>query len=506
MNKEILLIIDTVSNEKNVDKEIIIDAMEHALASAVKKKYKLDNKTQDEIDVEVTINQDDGSYKTLRRWEVVDEMLVDDEYEMKMLLDLAKEKDPKIEVGDFITEEIESVEFGRIVAQTAKQNIVSRLKAAERNRLADLYSPKIGELLFGIVRRVDKNNIFLDLSSNESGSISDEAMILKDNLIPREIIKPGDRIRGYLMDVQSESRGPQLYISRKCSEFLIELFRLEVPEVGQGIIEILGASRDPGVRAKIAVKSNDPKLDAIGACVGMRGSRVQSVSNELAGERIDIIPWDEDPAKFVINAMSPAEVLSIVVDETNKTMDIAVAEEQLSQAIGRGGQNVRLASELTGWNLNVMSKDEADDKNMKEEEETAAKFQKNLNVDNDVAKILAEEGFTSIDEIALCEIDELEDINGFDKELVIELRKRAIDEYEKQQKEIDDKNSLTNLDDLTDDQVTLLRNSDILTIDDIADLSIDELLDIIDISNETAGKVIMQARESWFDEENDGQR
>ena len=295
------------------------------------------------------------------------------------------------------------------------------------------------------------------------------------------------------MDVQSESRGPQLYISRKCSEFLIELFRLEVPEVGQGIIEILGASRDPGVRAKIAVKSNDPKLDAIGACVGMRGSRVQSVSNELAGERIDIIPWDDDPAKFVINAMSPAEVLSIVVDETSKTMDIAVAEEQLSQAIGRGGQNVRLASELTGWNLNVMSKDEADDKNTKEEEETAAKFQKDLNVDNDVAKILAEEGFTSIDEIALCEIEELQDINGFDKELVSELRKRAIDEYEIQQKEIDDKNSLTNLDNLTDDQVTLLRNSDILTINDIADLSIDELLDIIDISNETAGKVIMQA-------------
>ena len=233
---------------------------------------------------------------------------------------------------------------------------------------------------------------------------------------------------------------------------------------------------------------------------------MQSVSNELAGERIDIIPWDDDPAKFVINAMSPAEVLSIVVDETSKTMDIAVAEEQLSQAIGRGGQNVRLASELTGWNLNVMSKDEADDKNTKEEEETAAKFQKDLNVDNDVAKILAEEGFSSIDEIALCEIDELEDINGFDKELVNELRKRAIDEYEKRQKEINDKNSLTNLDDLTNDQVTLLRNSDILTISDIADLSIDELLDIIDISNETAGKVIMQARESWFIEENDGQR
>ena len=503
MNKEILLIIDSVSNEKNVDREIIIDAMEHALASAVKKKYKLDNKTQDEIDVQVVINQDDGTYKTYRRWEVVNEMKIDDEYQTKMLLEIAQDKNPEIKPGDFITEEIESVEFGRIVAQTAKQNIVSRLKIAERNRIVDLYSPRIGELLFGIVKRVDKNNVYLDLSSVENGGVSDEAMILKDNLIPREIIKPGDRIRGYLMDVQSESRGPQLYISRKCPEFLIELFSIEVPEVGQGIIEILGASRDPGVRAKIAVKSNDPKLDAIGACVGMRGSRVQSVSNELAGERIDIIPWDEDPAKFVINAMSPAEVLSIVVDENSKSMDIAVSEEQLSQAIGRGGQNVRLASELSGWNLNVMSKSEADDKNAKEEEETAIKFQNSLNVDNDVAKILAEEGFTSIEEIALCELEELEEIDGFDQELVQELRKRATEAYEQQQKEINDKNSLENLDNLTDDQLTLLRNNDILTINDVADLSVDELLDFIDISNETAGKIIMQARESWFKEENE---
>jgi len=501
MNKEILLIIDTVSNEKNVDREIIISAMETALASAVKKKYKLDNKTQDEIDVVVTINQDDGTYTTIRQWEVVDEILIDDEYEKKMLIEFAKEKNPDINVGEYITEEIESVEFGRIVAQTAKQNIVASLKAAERNRIVDLYAPRVGELLFGIVRRVDKNNVFLDLNSNEGGSLSDEAMILKENLIPRENIKPGDRIRGFLMDVQSEQRGPQLYISRKCPEFLIELFRLEVPEVGQGIIEILGASRDPGLRAKIAVKSNDPKLDAIGACVGMRGSRVQSVSNELAGERIDIIAWDEDPAKFVINAMSPAEVLSIVVDETSKTMDIAVAEEQLSQAIGRGGQNVRLASELTGWNLNVMSKDDADDKNNKEEEETATKFQVELNVDNDVAKILAEEGFSSIDEIALCEIEELQEINGFDADLVNELRKRAIDAYDKKQKEIDDKQSLSNLEELNDDHITLLKNNDILTVSDVADLSIDELLDFIDISNESAGKIIMQARESWSEEE-----
>ena len=501
MNKEILLIIDTVSNEKNVDREIIINAMETELASAVKKKYKLDNKTQDEIDVEVTINQDDGTYTTIRKWEVVDEIQIDDEYEKKMLIEFAKEKNNDINVGEYITEEIESVEFGSIVAQTAKQNIVASLKAAERNRIVDLYAPRVGELLFGIVRRVDKNNVFLDLNSNEGGSLSDEAMILKENLIPRENIKPGDRIRGFLMDVQSEQRGPQLYISRKCPEFLIELFRLEVPEVGQGIIEILGASRDPGLRAKIAVKSNDPKLDAIGACVGMRGSRVQSVSNELAGERIDIIAWDEDPAKFVINAMSPAEVLSIVVDETSKTMDIAVAEEQLSQAIGRGGQNVRLASELTGWNLNVMSKDDADDKNNKEEEEMATKFQVELNVDNDVAKILAEEGFSSIDEIALCEIEELQEINGFDDDLVNELRKRAIDAYDKKQKELDDKKSLSNLNELNDDHITLLKNNDILTISDVADLSIDELLDFIDISNESAGKVIMQARESWSEEE-----
>jgi N utilization substance protein A len=500
MNKEILLIIDTVSNEKNVDREIIIDAMENALASAVKKKHKLDKKTQDEIDVDVSINQDDGSYTTTRKWEVVEEMLVDDEYEKKMLIEFAKEKNPDINVGEYITEEIESIEFGRIVAQTAKQNIVASLKAAERNRIVDLYAPRISELLFGIVRRVDKNNVFLDLNSNEGGSLSDEAMILKENLIPRENIKPGDRIRGYLMDVQSELRGPQLYISRKCPEFLMELFRLEVPEVGQGIIEILGAARDPGLRAKIAVKSNDPKLDAIGACVGMRGSRVQSVSNELAGERIDIIPWDEDPAKFVINAMSPAEVLSIVVDETSKTMDIAVAEEQLSQAIGRGGQNVRLASDLTGWNLNVMSKDDADDKNTKEEEETASRFQNELNVDNDVAKILAEEGFSTIEEIALCEIEELEEVSGFDGDLVNELRKRATDEYEKRQKEIDDKNSLKNLGELTDDHITLLKNNDILTISDVADLSIDELLDFIDMPNESAGKVIMQARESWEEE------
>jgi N utilization substance protein A len=326
-------------------------------------------------------------------------------------------------------------------------------------------------------------------------------MILKDALIPREAIRPGDRLRGYLRDVQSETRGPQLYITRKAPEFLVELFKLEVPEVGQGLIEILGAARDPGLRAKISVKSNDPKLDAIGACVGMRGSRVQSVSNELSGERIDIIMWDEDPAKFVINAMSPAEVLSIVVDEEKKSMDIAVAEEQLSQAIGRGGQNVRLASELTGWDLNVMSKDDADNKIMEENQNLSSVFKEELNVDQDVADVLAREGFSSIDEVAYCSIDEFNSIDDFDEELVEELRKRAVEKIEAKNKKIEEENSLSGIKELTKKHIELLTKNDINNREDLADLSVDELLEMIELSKEDAGKIIMDAREPWFNQD-----
>jgi len=499
MNKDILLVIETVSNEKNVSKDVVIEAIEEALKIAVKKKYRLDNKGDSDIDVKVTINRESGTYESFRRWEVVDEIEDEELIDQQILTEEACKKNPDIKVGDYYEERIESVDFGRIVAQTAKNVIVQKIREAERNRIVELYQPKIGQLIFGVVKRVDKGAIFIDLGVPDKQSFTEEAMIGKDSLIPREVIRPGDRIRGYLKDVQSESRGPQLYISRTSPDFLIELFKLEVPEVGQGLIEILGAARDPGLRAKISVRSNDPKLDAIGACVGMRGSRVQSVSNELSGERIDIIMWDEDPAKFVINAMSPAEVLSIVVDEAKKSMDIAVAEEQLSQAIGRGGQNVRLASELTGWNLNVMSKEEAENKSSEENKVTSDFFMNELTVDQDVAEVLSREGFTTVDEVAYCAIEELNSIEDFDSELVEELRKRAIDKVKEKESKIPEENKLSNLKGIEGEMIEQLNRNNIHTREDLADLSTDELLEMIELTQEEAGKIIMDAREPWFD-------
>ena len=500
MNKEILLVIETVSNEKNVSKEVIIDAIEAALASAVVKKYRLDKKCLNDIKARVSINRETGEYTTFRKWEVVEEIIEDLE-DQQILLEEAIKKNDELTIGDFYEEEVDSIEFGRIVAQTAKNVIVQKVREAERSRIVDIYLPKIGQLIFGIVKRVEKGNVFMDLGIPDKENSVEEAMIMKDALIPREAIRPGDRLRGYLRDVQSELRGPQLYITRKAPEFLIELFKLEVPEVGQGLIEILGAARDPGLRAKISVKSNDPKLDAIGACVGMRGSRVQSVSNELGGERIDIIMWDEDPAKFVINAMSPAEVVSIVVDEEKKSMDIAVSEEQLSQAIGRGGQNVRLASELTGWDLNVMSKDDADNKTMEENQTVSALFMSELNVDQDVADVLAKEGFSSIDEIAFCSMDEFNSIEDFDIELINELRKRALEIIETKKNKIEEENSLSNISGLNDEKIEILKNNEISNREDLADLSVDELLEMVELSKEDAGKMIMEAREPWFNQE-----
>ena len=500
MNKEILLVIETVSNEKNVSKEVIVDAIEAALASAVVKKYRLDKKCLNDIKARVSINRETGEYTTFRKWEVVEEIIEDLE-DQQILLEEAIKKNDELTIGDFYEEEVDSIEFGRIVAQTAKNVIVQKVREAERSRVVDIYLPKIGQLIFGIVKRVEKGNVFMDLGIPDKENSVEEAMIMKDALIPREAIRPGDRLRGYLRDVQSELRGPQLYITRKAPEFLIELFKLEVPEVGQGLIEILGAARDPGLRAKISVKSNDPKLDAIGACVGMRGSRVQSVSNELGGERIDIIMWDEDPAKFVINAMSPAEVVSIVVDEEKKSMDIAVSEEQLSQAIGRGGQNVRLASELTGWDLNVMSKDDADNKTMEENQTTSALFMSELNVDQDVADVLAKEGFSSIDEIAFCSMDEFNSIEDFDIELINELRKRSLEIIETKKNKIEEENSLSNISGLNNEKIEILKNNEISNREDLADLSVDELLEMVELSKEEAGKMIMEAREPWFNQE-----
>ena len=501
MNKEILMVIETVSNEKNVSKDVIVDAIEHALASSVKKKYRLDKKSTHDIDARVSIDLETGEYKTFRKWEIVEEIEEEENSDRQLLSNDEKILKEDLNIGDFYEEEIDSIEFGRIVAMAAKNVIVQKVREAERSRVVDMYLPKIGQLIFGIVKRVEKGNVFIDLGIPDKSNSMEEAMILKDALIPREAIRPGDRLRGYLRDVQSEIRGPQLYITRKAPEFLVELFKLEVPEVGQGLIEILGAARDPGLRAKISVKSNDPKLDAIGACVGMRGSRVQSVSNELSGERIDIIMWDEDPAKFVINAMSPAEVLSIVVDEESKSMDIAVAEEQLSQAIGRGGQNVRLASELTGWDLNVMSKDDADQKIMEENQNLSAVFKEELNVDQDVADVLAREGFSSIDEVAYCSMDEFSSIDDFDHELVQELRKRAIEKIDAKNKEIEEENSLSGVKELSKNHIEILGKNDINNREDLADLSVDELLEMIELSKEDAGKIIMDAREPWFNQD-----
>ena len=501
MNKEILMVIETVSNEKNVSKEVILDAIEHALASSVKKKYRLDRKCEYDIDARVSINLETGEYKTYRKWEIVNEIEDEEMQDQQLIISDAREKNSELNVGDFYEEEIESIEFGRIVASAAKNVIVQKVREAERSRIVDIYQPKIGQLIFGIVKRVEKGNVFIDLGMPDKQNSMEEAMILKDALIPREAIRPGDRLRGYLRDVQSEVRGPQLYITRKDPEFLVELFKLEVPEVGQGLIEILGAARDPGLRAKISVKSNDPKLDAIGACVGMRGSRVQSVSNELSGERIDIIMWDEDPAKFVINAMSPAEVLSIVVDEENKSMDIAVAEEQLSQAIGRGGQNVRLASELTGWVLNVMSKDDADNKIKEENQNLSSIFMQELNVDQDVADVLAREGFSTIDEVAYCSLDEFKSIEDFDEDLISELRKRAAEIIESKKDKEEQENSLSNIKELSKSNIEKLKNNDVNNKEDLADLSVDELLEMIDLDKEDAGKIIMEAREPWFNQE-----
>lgn len=496
MNKEILLVADAVSNEKDVDKEVIFEAIEIALATATKKRHDLD------VDVRVAIDRDTGGYETFRRWEVIPD---DQEVEFpdhQYTLTQAREIQPDIEVGQYIEEPIDSVDFGRIAAQTAKQVIVQKVREAERMRVVDAYKDRVGELVMGVVKRVERGNIFLDLGGNA------EAFIGKEDMIPREAVRPGDRLRGYLREVRAEMRGPQLFISRTRPEFLTELFKIEVPEVGQGLIEIRGAARDPGLRAKIAVKSNDPRLDPVGACVGMRGSRVQAVSNELAGERVDIILWDENPAQFVINAMSPAEVLSIVVDEEAQSMDVAVAEEKLSQAIGRGGQNVRLASELTGWTLNVMDEKQAEEKSEVEARELQETFMKQLDVDEEMAVILVQEGFSSIEEVAYVPAAELLSVEEFDEDIVSELQNRARDALltkaiatEESLDSAQPSEELLTLEGMDDSLAFDLAGRGVISVDDLGDLSVDELMEIEGMDEKRAAALIMKARERWFADE-----
>jgi N utilization substance protein A len=496
VNKEILMVVDAVSNEKGVDKEVIFDALEAALAAAARKKH------GEEWDVRVAIDRKSGDYETFRRWKVfADDSTELETPERELRMDDARDVNPNIEPGGYVEEPMESVAFGRIAAQQAKQVIVQKVREAERAQVVDAYKDRVNTLVSGVVKRVDRNGIFVDLGNNAEGFVS------RTDMIPREQAKPQDRIKAFLKEIKGDQpRGPQLFLSRTAPEFLIELFKLEVPEVGQGLIQILGAARDAGIRAKIAVRSNDPRIDPVGACVGMRGSRVQAVSNEIAGERVDIIPYDENQAQFVINAMSPAEVLSIVVDEDSHSMDIAVAEDKLSQAIGRGGQNIRLASQLTGWDLNVMTESDAEAKSDTESKVLVQNFMKQLDVDEDVATILAQEGFSTIEEIAYVPQSELISIAEFDADMVKELRNRARDMLLTQaiasEESLDQAmpaEDLLVLEGMSPDLALALARRGVRTREELAEQAIDDIADIEGLAAEEAGKLIMKAREHWFE-------
>ncbi len=501
MNKEILMVVDAVSNEKSIDKEVIFEAIEVALATATRKK------SAGNIDVRVSIDRTDGSYETFRCWLVIDEFHGedDDDPDAQIILAEALQDHPDIQVGEYIEEPLESIAFGRIAAQTAKQVIVQKVREAERAKIVEAYQERKGELVTGVVKRVERGQVLLDLGANA------EALIPRDEMISRESVRTGDRIRGYLYDIRPEQRGPQLYVSRTCPELLMELFKLEVPEVGEGLIEIMGAARDTGLRAKIAVRSTDQRIDPVGACVGMRGSRVQAVSNELGGERVDIILWNDNPAQYVINAMSPAEVASIIVDEDSHSMDVAVNEDQLSQAIGRGGQNVRLASELTGWNLNVMTVEQAAEKSEGEARSLVENFMKQLDVDEEVAVILVQEGFSSIDEVAYVPLSEMLEIEEFDQNIVEELRGRAKEVLltqaiakEEVLSNVEPETDLLQMEGMDKELAYILASRDIKTMDDLAEQSVDELMGIDDMDEKRAGELIMTAREPWFADEQQG--
>jgi N utilization substance protein A len=485
---------DVLSREKGVEKDVIFQAIEAALATATRKRHRED------IEARVAIHHDTGDYDTFRRWEVIDD---EEELEFpsrQIRLTQAKLEHADIEVGDFVEEPLQPVEFGRIAAQAAKQVIMQKVREAERERIVAEYQPREGEMISGVVKRIERGDAVVDIGGAE-------ATLSKSGMIPREGLRPGDRIRAILREVRPAVRGPQLFLDRISSNLLVQLFQLEVPEAGEGIIEILSAARDPGLRAKIAVRSNDPKIDPVGACVGIRGSRVQSVSNEIAGERVDIIKWFDDPAQFVINALAPAEVESIIVDEETNAMDVVVDENQLSQAIGRGGQNVRLASELTGWEINIMTDQEAVEKAESESVEVRDMLMKQLDVDEDVAAILVQEGFTSLEEVAYVPKPELMEIEEFDEDLVDELRRRAEDALvtraivqEEALKLAAPEQDLVEMDGMDDDTARLLASHGIKSMEDLADCAVDELLEIPGFEKARAEELIMTARAPWFAE------
>ena len=487
MSREILLLVDALAHEKNVAREVIFTALELALASATKKKYDAG------VDIRVEIDQETGEYQTFRCWSIIgEEEYENPEAEILTTDDRAKD----LEINDVIKEPVDSVEFGRIGAQAAKQVILQKVREAEREQILNDFLARDEKLVSGQIRRMERGNAIIEVGRLE-------AVLPREQMIPKENLRVGDRIRAILIKVDQVARGPQLILSRTAPEFLIRLFELEVPEIEEGLLEIMSASRDPGLRSKIAVKANDQRLDPVGTCVGMRGSRVQAVTSELAGERVDIVLWSMEPAQFVINAMAPAEVMSIVVDEEKHSMDLVVDEEHLAQAIGKNGQNIRLASELTNWELNILTEEESDQKTQDEYTSSSQLFIEKLDVDEDVADILVNQGFSSIEEVAYVPIEEMNQIEEFDEDTVNELRSRAraailteaIANEEKIPEPADD---LKNMDGMDVDTAKLLASKGIVTMEDLAELSVDELLDLIKLDEDKAKELIMTARAPWF--------
>ena len=490
--RELLLMVDALAREKNVPRDVVFAALESALASAMKKRYK------DEVDIRVAISRDDGTYRGFRRWQVVPDGELDD-HDLQIILTEARKQNPDIQLEDFIEEELEEIEFGRIGAQAAKQVILQKIRDAEREQIINDFLARGDSLLSGTIKRVDREGAII-----ESGRI--EARLPRDQMIPKENLRNGDRVRAWVSRINREGRGPQLFLSRTAPEFIMKLFELEVPEIEQGLLQIRAAARDPGVRAKIAVHTSDSRVDPIGTCVGVRGSRVQAVTQELAGERVDIVLWSEDPAQFVIGALAPANVTSILVDEERHVMDVVVDEDNLALAIGTGGRNVRLASELTGWQINLMSAEESEKKQEDERAAIRAVFMERLDVDAEVADILIDEGFTGLEEIAYVPLNEMLEIEAFDEDTVNELRERArnalltqaIATEEKLNETADDLLSLEGMD---RELAVKLAEANVRTRDDLAELAVDELIEITDLDEERARALIMKAREHWFVEE-----
>ncbi|MBI3716579.1 MAG: transcription termination/antitermination protein NusA [Betaproteobacteria bacterium] len=497
MSREILLLVDALAREKSVPRETVFIALELALASATKKRFP-EKYLQDEADVRVEIDRETGEYEAFRAWTVVP----DEEHEepaRQIAITDAPERGENLAIGDVIEEPLEAVDFGRIGAQAAKQVILQKIRDAEREQILNDFLARDEQLVTGTIKRIERGNVIV-----ESGRV--EALLPRDQTIPKENLRVGDRVRAYLLKIDRNLRGPQLVLSRITPEFIKVLFELEVPELEEGLLELKAAARDPGLRAKIAVKSNDPRIDPIGTCVGMRGSRVQAVTGELAGERVDIILWSADPAQFVINALAPAEVSSIIVDEEKHSMDVVVDEEQLAQAIGRGGQNVRLASELTGWQLNIMTESEAGEKRNSEHGVIQKLFMEKLDVDEEVAQILIDEGFSNLEEVAYVPIAEMNEIEAFDEDTINELRRRArdalvTDEIKAEENVEAAAEDLLNMEGMDAETARMLAAKGVRTMDDLADLAIDELTEMTGMADERAKQLIMTARAPWFAEQ-----